>query len=243
MKALGVIQSHQQDIMYMSLPSNATWLVLVITQRGFYCISLKDSVNLTTDWSKAAFLCHLETLWDETRSETLTLTQLYWPARLNVLAKMYVFKKKKNITFVIFFFFPYEFLALSSNVRETHGKPNEDSDFYEFFFFRVTVCRWTLWHVSCLPCWWLCGFGSTSTPVRPVPSSDMWWQLCWASTWPSSASGGESRSSVVAITVLLHPTPASSPLPSFLPSFLPPSKYVPAVLCSSHCFQADSGTD
>lgn len=85
-------------------------------------------------------------------------------------------------------------------------------------FITVSLRRLTLWHVSCLPCWWLFGFGSTSIPVRPVPSSDMWWPLCWASTWLSSALAGESplclsRSSVLVISVL------SDSAPTFLPSY------------------------
>lgn len=87
-------------------------------------------------------------------------------------------------------------------------------------FLYVPLCRLTLWRVSCSPCWWLCGFGSTSTPARPVLSSDMWWPLCWASTWLSSALAGESllclsHGSFLVITVILYYAP------SFLPSFLP----------------------
>lgn len=41
-------------------------------------------------------------------------------------------------------------------------------------FSDVPLCRLTLWHVSCSPCSWPCGFASTSTQARPVPSSDMW---------------------------------------------------------------------
>ncbi len=49
-----------------------------------------DPVNLTIVRSKASLLCHLETLGDEIRSQTPTLTQLYYdPIRQNVFIYKY----------------------------------------------------------------------------------------------------------------------------------------------------------
>lgn len=107
---------------------------------------------------------------------------------------------------------------------------------FDYFLLCVSSPRWTLWCVSCLPCWPPSGSVCISTPVRPVPSSDMWWPRYWASTWLSSASAGEccywhifSPSSLFPKLFLLSLVPSISP-------FLTPSCFSHSSLSLLHTF-------